>query len=449
MPDISERPELAGLASTESGGPWLTRLVVVGCLLTASLIIYGLTMGAASDEAPFDDSALRARLATPTPELANELGLLTAVMQGPDWGDLDEQQQRYMEAVRDGKDTMLRTEDLPFDEPVLRSLLAALARDIALADKALGARLIDYGNFNNRATQMAGFQGMQRLFILQRLRRRAAAAAGRPDEAFGHALAMARVLSAAQRSPGSIHQYANAVVYKRQLFEDLLELLAKHRVSSDVLRAALEAFPADGHSQRALTALHKQYQADCTLLQQLPEDPDEWGLDLTISSYTFHPNTTRRLLAEAYDRAASNLRTRRRVGMRDQTGWYEPSGVMPNAIGAFFLQMTDPNSAPLLDGVLHDEATDVTMRAVILLMLHEREQGALPPTLEALGGAAAALRDPFGSDPPRWDPERRLLWFVGADGSDGGAVNSGSSVDNRWELADPCVRIPRAKRAED
>lgn len=447
MPDLSQRPELAALASTDDASPWPARALIVGSLLTLILLAHGVTAHTMSDEAPYDDRALLAALGDPGEVAANQAQLLVELLEGPDWRRLSEAQRADLQDIGN-------VDELPaprWVEPqAVASLMAALPRDLALADRALEARRLDFGALHiHQLWRSDARRGMLRLLCLQRLRTRAALDAGRLDQAAQQTLALLRVLRSAETDVSSTRQLDWAWRTKRAVFEELLAIVDRGPISAEVLRAGLASFAPTGHQRRALSALRASYLTGCESIELVIDQPGQLGNRLEVTSYNCRPNMTRRLLGEAALRAAQAIRSGRTEALVASIVWTDRESLTPNAVGRHLVELAGFDGLEFHRGWQVAQAIDHGGRALLLLMLRERAAGALPATLAELGAEADGLRDPFDGEAIRYDAGRRLLWVVGNDRVDQGAVQGAPGPGRRWGAVDPCLPIPAPGAEQD
>jgi len=161
------------------------------------------------------------------------------------------------------------------------------------------------------------------------------------------------------------------------------------------------------------------------------------------------PNQTRRLYAEAVRTAIRNLSlppsSRRAIQPRGIPNLELPRWLpYPNALGKEALKGSFQTLENMLSSqVSSDTLLSFTVALMALKCWQARNEGALPPSLDALipEYLDAVPRDPYDGKPIRYSAEKRIIYSVGMDGVDSGGSTQAESRNALWDETEPTLRI--------
>lgn len=249
---------------------------------------------------------------------------------------------------------------------------------------------------------------------------------------------------------------ARSLLHTLAAFAQLGDALAavEHHLASGTLaghepelRAALAEIEVDfTHASRAARC---EYALLRDTVEDVPRLLEENKLPSgELGTYLFQPNATLRLASEYYRAViAEGEATGRVQHVRLPVDPDSGVGLIfgGNPVGKLLLRMivVAPDRAYLKSGEV--AAALAAVRTLVALSAFERENGALPDTLDALVPTYldAIPRDPWDGAPLRYDRERRLVWAIGPDGVDeGGSGEPVLGVGDRG--TDRVHRIPTA-----
>lgn len=176
---------------------------------------------------------------------------------------------------------------------------------------------------------------------------------------------------------------------------------------------------------------------------------------VSVPDYLFQPHRTREIFATEYRkliRSAPQVYVESEV--TDVEWLYGKDQIKRrlgnNAIGLIFVNIMLPSMDRLLVTKYKSECRRVVLQLQVGLRQFQIEKGSFPQTLEALvpGYLPVIPTDPFDGQPLRYDPERKLIYSVGENGTDEGGSDillKGGDKDpvskKRWNAEDVVYTI--------
>jgi hypothetical protein len=168
----------------------------------------------------------------------------------------------------------------------------------------------------------------------------------------------------------------------------------------------------------------------------------------SLSSFFFHPNRTRALIADYYRNIISqaaltydemDLDVGKELQELDKSKFRRYT--RPNIVGKMLCIVIMPSMGKILEKkcIISCNASAVHLLAAI--RVYQKETGSLPKSLDDLTPTYidAIPSDPFDGKPFRYNAEKGFIYSVGKDGVDsGGSTNmpAGCEPKDRWELED-------------
>lgn len=239
--------------------------------------------------------------------------------------------------------------------------------------------------------------------------------------------------------------------------DGLVSVLHDGDLAPEVESRLLEAAMSPRRAERAARAYRHEYVTFRGTVEKLAAGELDVEEVEEVSAFrlrlTFKPHRTLNRAAGHFRALVERARTPRwRREPSDPTRYTEGAtlrAILTVNAGEILIGQLLPNVAWAIGRFDRCAVEQKAVGTLVALRIHERTHGTLPPDLgtliETVGGFEAVPIDDYSGEPLRYDPDRRIIWSIGENGTDEGAADLDAwreDLMNRFEYTDWIWFIP-------
>jgi len=389
------------------------------------------------DEPPHDDFDLR-NYRRAVKEEENGFALLETILIAVEWPEDWEEQ------------APLFGHSKTFDRKRAAEFAAENASIFEKVDRCLAMADLQVPPAETLGDSRVDSEGLRRLCHALESRSRLRIEEGKPEDAYEDAMRLVRLGSRLQRAQGPLIDYLGGLNAQGMGIWRLVQMAARGELPPRLLALGARELRSEFHGDALRDALRAEHVA-------FSGDLDQWAAgDIVLLGHSrafFKPNRTKRMLAERIRNLIKESGApflQRKLPPLSDPGLAEVyllRGAGTEVL-SFFLGSADG----VLESADRHETSWAAARALLAVLAHRAEKGALPGSLQGLVPEYldTVPIDPYDGKELRYSAAKQIIYSVGSDGVDSGGSDMKEAGQAFADAKEPTLRFdPEAWKKED